>query len=442
MTGGPLCVQYQGGSYFPAGIYVGGTTQGAVRAIDASVIGLFTRAETSANGGDNNTDGGYTQSSYNLAGTSSANLGRIKVIILPEQAATDGARWQLMPDTTFFKSGDELTGKSAGDYKIQFRQISGYQTPPTRVVATVEAGKGTLVTYTYLKDVPPPSITSEASSSGTRGKWFKYEIAATNEPDSYSLQSGVLPAGITLGASSGNIYGTLGEAGVFTIKVRARNDGGSDSLDMSIVSYPNVADQATSVLLGQPLNYKISSSESGSEVTYSAANLPEGLSFSTSTGRLTGSPLVSGVFNLPVTVTKGGATSAAVLTLTVTTTALDSWRLENLGTTSTTGDAANSADPDGDGKTNIEEYAAGTAPRNAADFFRVTSTSRIGTTFTATAEGRATRTYVLERRTSLDAGPWTTIATAGPLATAATVSLPDPNSPEGPCFYRIRASAP
>jgi hypothetical protein len=76
------------------------------------------------------------------------------------------------------------------------------------------------------------------------------------------------------------------------------------------------------------------------------------------------------------------------------------------------------------------------------DFFRVTSTSRTSTTFTATVDGRATRTYVLERRASLDAGPWTIIATVGPLATAAPVSLPDPNSPEGPCFYQIRASAP
>ncbi len=41
---------------------------------------------------------------------------------------------------------------------------------------------------------------------------------------------------------------------------------------------------------------------------------------------------------------------------------LDKWRLDNFGTTSNTGNAADAADPDGDSYTNAEEYANGTSP--------------------------------------------------------------------------------
>src|SRR5207244_3073008 len=59
-SGGPLCVQFEGGSYYPAAIYLGGAAQTVVRAIDSDVINLFTRAEASSNGGGNSTGGGAT----------------------------------------------------------------------------------------------------------------------------------------------------------------------------------------------------------------------------------------------------------------------------------------------------------------------------------------------------------------------------------------------
>ncbi len=43
-------------------------------------------------------------------------------------------------------------------------------------------------------------------------------------------------------------------------------------------------------------------------------------------------------------------------------TAQESWRRQHFGTTTNTNNAANNADPDGDGKTNLEEFAFGTNP--------------------------------------------------------------------------------
>ena len=58
MSGGPLCVQYTNDTYYPAAVYLGGSAQTVVRAIDGAVADLVNRADVSANTGDNNTGGG------------------------------------------------------------------------------------------------------------------------------------------------------------------------------------------------------------------------------------------------------------------------------------------------------------------------------------------------------------------------------------------------
>ena len=140
--------------------------------------------------------------------------------------------------------------------------------------------------------------------------------------------------------------------------------------------------------------------------------------------------------------TKGGAVASATFTLTVTATALDLWRLANLGSTSNTGPAADNADPDGDGSSNIDEYAAGTDPNQATDVFKILTTAKNGGGFTTTAQGKASRTYVLERRINLTTGPWTTIDSVGPLAVDGPLNLTDSAPPAGSGFYRIRVTAP
>ena len=122
--------------------------------------------------------------------------------------------------------------------------------------------------------------------------------------------------------------------------------------------------------------------------------------------------------------------------------ALDAWRMAKFGTYSNTGIAADGADPDGDGQTNLSEYAAGTDPNNGADFLRILTTTRTATSYTVTAAGKAGRTYVLQRRTDLAAGAWTTATTTAPLAADGTVSLTDPAAPAGNAFYRIQVCAP
>ena len=291
MTGGPLCVQRDGGTYYPAGIYVGGTTQSAVRAIDSGVIDLFTRAEISGNGGDNNTGGGITHCSFSSIGGSDTQ-GALKVTICLQAAVNVGAGWRLSPETSYRNSDAQMAGLDAGNYVLQLKTVSGFQVP-TQPSVRIYSGKLTEITFTYLKNVTPPTITSAGAVAGTRGQPMNYQIAASQSPDSYAL-SGTLPAGLVFNPSTGLISGILQQAGVFTSTMKATNEGGTASAALTITSCPSLSNQNASVPLGRPVNWQVASSESGEGVTYSAVGLPSGVSLDTSSGIISGTPLTRG----------------------------------------------------------------------------------------------------------------------------------------------------
>ena len=120
-------------------------------------------------------------------------------------------------------------------------------------------------------------------------------------------------------------------------------------------------------------------------------------------------------------------------------TPLTLWRQDHFGTTANTGPAA---DPDGDGKTNRDEYAAGTGPNNAADFFRILTTAKTATGYTVTAAGKAGRRYVLERSTAPGAAAWTSVGTVGSLGADGPIMLTDPAPPLEAGCYRLRVTVP
>lgn len=87
------------------------------------------------------------------------------------------------------------------------------------------------------------------------------------------------------------------------------------------------------------------------------------------------------------TVNEGRVTASAPFDLLIADfTPLAAWRLENFGTLSDSGDAADDADPDGDGLSNLEEYALGSDPLTAdADeaVRRVLPEATVGTAYRA-----------------------------------------------------------
>jgi hypothetical protein len=152
-SGGPLCLDHSNGRSYPAAIYLGGTAQTVVRAIDSAVIDLFNRAEVSGNGGQNNTGGGITHTSVSTIGSSS-NPGAIKVTLEPAAARTAGAGWRLSPESTYRASGTQRNSLSPGSYSLQLKPVAGFQAPATQSVR-VNGGQLANITFTYAAATSP-----------------------------------------------------------------------------------------------------------------------------------------------------------------------------------------------------------------------------------------------------------------------------------------------
>ena len=312
-SGAPLCVQAENGAYYPAAIYLGGTGQTVVRALDGEVVALIAFADASSNDGVGASGGTLTSATEAYDDEALAGL---KVVIEPAAARDGGAGWRLSTQPDYLTSGQQQDDLEPGEYTVSFPVIEGF-VPPAPQSATLQAGELTTLTFVYESVVPAPSITSATSAGGTRGDGFSYQITAENSPALYSVV-GVLPGGLSIDNGTGLISGTLDEAGVFTVDLVASNSGGAASRKLTITSLPVIADQAASKPYQVPMIHDLASSESGGGVLWAATGLPTGLTLEPSTGRITGISSEPGVYEIPVSVTRLGATSEAVFTLTIT----------------------------------------------------------------------------------------------------------------------------
>jgi len=128
--------------------------------------------------------------------------------------------------------------------------------------------------------------------------------------------------------------------------------------------------------------------------------------------------------------------SGGTLSLTVMT-PQENWRLANFGTTANSGNAADGADPDGDGSTNAQEYTAGTDPNNAASVLRVTDLAVGGGNITVSFPTVSGKTYRVEHSDTLKAGSWT-ILQDNIAGTGGVVQIADPGADtQSKRFYRI-----
>jgi alpha-L-fucosidase len=89
--------------------------------------------------------------------------------------------------------------------------------------------------------------------------------------------------------------------------------------------------------------------------------------------------------------------------------AKQAWRLAHFGTIDNSGDAADSADPDGDGMTNAQEFGAGTDPNNHSSVLVVSSVTIGGQDVIVTFPSIAGKKYRAERSVTLQSSSWTTI---------------------------------
>ncbi|WP_375423216.1 fibronectin type III domain-containing protein [uncultured Friedmanniella sp.] len=126
-------------------------------------------------------------------------------------------------------------------------------------------------------------------------------------PFTWTVLSGTLPAGLTLGGSSGMLSGTPTAAGSNSFTVRVTDASGQTAtrdVTLVIAAQPSIAFSPAAGEVGVAYSQQPTLSGGTSPITWSisAGSLPGGLSLNTSTGLVAGTPTASGTFSVTVRV--------------------------------------------------------------------------------------------------------------------------------------------
>jgi hypothetical protein len=252
--------------------------------------------------------------------TTSLPAGTVGIAYSATLQATGGSSsntWAILSGT--LPAGLKLTASTGA--------ITGTPSSAGSSTFSVQVSSGVLssapATFTIsVTTLEPLTITSPLQlPAADVGTAYSENLSAIGGTGGYTwkLASGSLPAGLTLG-SSGAIAGTpsTAQTGTFTATV-ADGSGNSANGQFSLtVINPAVATILTSSplpdgLVNQPYNYSINVSGGTPPYNWSIAQgtIPNGLTFDSTSGNLSGTPTTAGAFTFTVTVTDSSVPAAA-----------------------------------------------------------------------------------------------------------------------------------
>jgi serine protease len=247
--------------------------------------------------------------------------------------------WHDVPHFTLSTSGRvtvELSLKENGEVRFQYLDTD-FGNPNWNAGASATAGierpdgvigrqvsfaqpqltAGRALSCSYGTPPPPhppppqPTVTTTSLDGGQVGVAYSQALEATGgtPPYAWSLDSGSLPAGLSLDSGSGAITGTPTSSGTasFTAKV-TDSLAQSDTQGLSIAVSPAPAIDTTSLpggSLGSAYSTTLQASGGTTPYAWSLASgsLPPGLTLGTATGAVTGTPTSAGTFAFTARVT-------------------------------------------------------------------------------------------------------------------------------------------
>jgi len=154
----------------------------------------------------------------------------------------------------------------------------------------------------------PPSITTTSMTAGSTGTAYSHTLAATSgtAPYTWSISAGSLPAGLTLDGSTGVISGIPTATGNTSFTAKVTDSAGltaTRSLTISVTA-PVTVTTATLPAGSLGTSYTTTLAATGGTTPYawsvSAGSLPPGLTLTSSTGRITGTPTAAGSYSFTV----------------------------------------------------------------------------------------------------------------------------------------------
>ncbi|MDQ8200225.1 putative Ig domain-containing protein [Pelagicoccus enzymogenes] len=216
-----------------------------------------------------------------------------------------------LPDGVSF-SGEAISGTptEAGTFDVQ---LSGNNASGT--------GAETTLTITIDPAGAVPVISGSANLSGDANAQLSYQVNASESPTSYAASG--LPLGVSINTTTGFISGTPTIENVYTVDLTATNEYGTSAVFQLTIVIGDVPQISSSLSIaateGEAINeYQLSASNSPTSFTVSTASLPEGLSYQSSTRKITGTPTESGSFEVDVYASNAigdGPTSTIVITV-------------------------------------------------------------------------------------------------------------------------------
>ena len=159
-------------------------------------------------------------------GTSFAQLGLPETVCI--NAVDDAWRWiNVAWDASSYDAQSPDWQTITGTLVLDEDDDSIFQQPEPAVTAAIRV-------KLTVPDTPP-TITTETLPGGTVGTAYSQRLTAKGTaPITWSIDSGDLPADLSLNEDTGEISGTPTAVGTATFTVKAENSVGSDTKDLSI----------------------------------------------------------------------------------------------------------------------------------------------------------------------------------------------------------------
>jgi hypothetical protein len=180
-------------------------------------------------------------------------------------------------------------------------------------------------TFTLIVD-QAPAITSASSTTFLVGTAGTFTVTATGFPASTFSETGNLPSGVTLNATTGVLSGTpaAGTGGSYPLTLTAENGispNATQTFTLTVNQVPAITSaSSTSFQVGAAGTFTVTATGYPAPTFSQTGTLPSGVTFNTSTGVLSGTPVAGtgASYSLTFTATNSaGSSTPQTFTLTV-----------------------------------------------------------------------------------------------------------------------------
>jgi len=192
-----------------------------------------------------------------------------------------------------------------------------------KVVDSVTGDTGAIdavILTIYGADVPAPAAPmfySATEASGTIGAPFYFKVLALEGVSAYTATG--LPTGLSFDSATGAISGTPSTNGTFQISLSATNSSVTTSATLTLTiddQPPAITSQLdVAAFVSRPYSYQIEASNN--PTGHTATGLPDGFTFDSDTGLISGTPSAVNVSSIGISASNAAGTTSAVLTLSV-----------------------------------------------------------------------------------------------------------------------------